>query len=159
MAQVMSACGVLCSGCPAYLGKTKGLEHQQQTAKAWKRIYRLNAKAETLSCGGCQGPENELLVYCRKCKAQQCCRDRGFRSCAECPVKSCALLRKAQAVWDGVPKLEKVLSRSDFAKYAKPYCGHRERLEGGAKENQCLAPETTFIGSKCAVKWRRNGAS
>jgi len=44
-------------------------------------------------------------------------------------VKACVLLEKAQAVWDGVPKLETKLSRADFAEYAKPYCGHRERLQ------------------------------
>jgi len=129
MAKEMSACGVLCSSCPAFHGKAKGIEHQKQTAAAWKRIFKLNAKAETLTCGGCQGPEKELLRYCRTCKAQQCCREKGLHSCAECPVKACARLEKAQAVWDGVPKLEKKLSRADFVKYVKPYCGHRERLE------------------------------
>jgi len=130
MKNVMAACGVLCSGCPAYQGKAKGAGHQAETAAAWKRIFRLKLDPATLTCGGCQGPEEELLRYCKTCKAQQCCRAKGFRSCAECPVKSCAKLKKAQAVWDGVPKLEKKLSRADFVKYAKPYCGHRERLEG-----------------------------
>jgi len=129
MKTIMSACGVLCSGCAAYHGSAKGIEHKKRTAVAWKRIYRLNEKPENLSCGGCQGPQNELLSYCRKCKAQQCCRKKGFRSCAECPVKSCARLRRAQAVWDSVPSIGKKLSRADFVKYAKPYCGHRERLE------------------------------
>jgi len=133
MAKVMSACGVLCSGCPAFHGKAKGIEHQKRTAAAWKRIFKVEEKPEILSCGGCQGPLEELLHYCRKCKAQQCCRKKGFRSCAECSKKSCALLKKAQAVWDGVPKLEKKLSRADFMKYAKPYCGLRERLERARK--------------------------
>ena len=129
MTQMMSACGVLCSNCPAYHGAAKGIEHQKRTAAAWRRIYRLKEPAENISCGGCQGPEDQLFHTCQRCKARQCCRQRGFRSCAECPVKSCALLERAQAVWDGVPKLEKKLSRADFAEYAKPYCGHRERLQ------------------------------
>ncbi len=133
MGNMMAACGVLCSLCPAFHGKEKGIEHQKQTAAAWKRIYKLNAKPETLSCGGCQGPADELFSYCAKCEAQRCCRELEFRSCAECPAKSCGRLRKAQAVWDGVPKLEKTLSRADFVMYAQPYCGHRERLEAARR--------------------------
>ena len=136
MANVMSACGVLCSGCPAFHGKEKGIEHQKRTAAAWKRIYKLNAKPQTLSCGGCQGPVQELLSYCEKCEAQRCCRELEFRSCAECPAKACGRLKHAQQVWDGVPKLEKTLSHADFETYAKPYCGHRERLEQARKSLQ-----------------------
>ena len=136
MGNMMAACGVLCSACPAFHGKEKGIEHQKQTAAAWKRIFKLNAEPETLSCGGCQGPLGELLSYCQKCEAQRCCRELEFRSCAECPAKSCGRLRKAQAVWDGVPELEKTLSRTDFVMYAQPYCGHRERLEAARRTLQ-----------------------
>ena len=129
MANMMSACGVLCSSCPAYHGSEKGIEHQKRTAAAWRRIYRLKEPPENISCGGCQGPMDQLFHTCQRCKAGQCCRQKGLRSCAECPVKACVLLEKAQAVWDGVPKLETKLSRADFAEYAKPYCGHRERLQ------------------------------
>jgi hypothetical protein len=31
-------------------------------------------------------------------------------------------------VWDHVPELSAVLSQKDFARYARPYCGHRRRL-------------------------------
>lgn len=129
MARMMSACGVLCSSCPAFRGKTKGIEHQKRTAAAWKRIYRLKERPEDIHCGGCQGPEDQLFHTCRRCRAQRCCREKGLRSCAECAVKSCAILEKAQALWDGVPKLAERLSSDDFRIYAKPYCDHRERLE------------------------------
>lgn len=127
--EVMSACGVLCSGCPAYRGKQKGVAHQKRTAEAWNRIYRLHEKPENISCRGCQGPEDQLFHTCRRCKAQRCCRAKGFRNCAECDVKSCAKLERAQSLWDGVPKLVEILSKEDLRTYAQPYCGHRERLE------------------------------
>jgi hypothetical protein len=38
MATVTSACGVLCSECPAYLGKVRGAARQKRTAAAWRRI-------------------------------------------------------------------------------------------------------------------------
>ena len=127
-AKMMSACGVLCSDCPAYHGEAKGVAHQQRTVAAWRRIYKLNETAANLSCGGCLGPDDELFHSSRTCKARLCCRSKGFATCAECPAEPCPLLEKAQSVWDAVPEMATVLSREDFVAYALPYCDHRHRL-------------------------------
>jgi hypothetical protein len=128
MARMMSACGVLCSDCPAYLGDVKGVAHQQATVAAWKSIYGLNESVENIACGGCLGPDDQLFHTSRTCKARRCCRSKGFNTCAECPVEQCPDLERAQSLWDGVPDLAKTLSREDFATYAQPYCDHRHRL-------------------------------
>jgi hypothetical protein len=125
---MMSACGVLCSKCPAYHAKTKGIAHQKRTVEAWHRIYRLNEKPEHISCYGCLGLDEEVFHTCRRCKARCCCRSKGFASCAECPKELCTYLEKAQSVWDKVPNLINKLTPKDFNIYALPYCGHRERL-------------------------------
>ena len=125
---MMSACGVLCSECPAYHAATRGIKHQRETADAWRRIYGLTEKPEDISCGGCLGADGELFHTSRGCEARRCCRARGFNSCAECTMGACPLLERAQAVWDGVPELAAALCPADFDRYARPYCGHRERL-------------------------------
>ena len=124
----MSACGVLCTDCPAYLGETKGLAYQQQVAEAWHRIYGLNEVASNISCSGCLGPFEEVFHTSRQCKARDCCLAKGFSNCAECPDLSCEILEKAQSVWDEVPEQISRISASDFETYARPYCGHRQRL-------------------------------
>lgn len=128
MTTMMSACGVLCSDCPAYLGEAKGAAHQKCTAAAWSRIYGLNEAIENISCGGCLGPDDQLFHTSRTCKARRCCLSKGFASCAECTVEGCPDLEKAQSLWDGVPDLVKTLSHEDFVRYAQPYCDHRRRL-------------------------------
>lgn len=125
---MMSACGVLCSSCPAYRAETKGRRHQERTAAAWRRIYHLRETPENISCGGCLGPDEKLFHTSIRCKARRCCLDKGFTSCAACPATSCKDLQKAQSLWDGVPELKATLSPTDFATYARPYCGHRRRL-------------------------------
>lgn len=125
---MMSACGVLCSECPAYFGDAKGGTHQKRTTEAWSRIYGLNEAPENISCGGCSGPDNLLFHTCRTCGARRCCRSKGFSTCAECSVEFCADLERAQSMWDGVPALAKTLSPEDFISYAQPYCDHRRRL-------------------------------
>jgi len=128
MATIMSACGVLCSDCPAYHGKARGLAHQRRTVTAWRRIYRLREKAEDITCGGCLGSDDEAFHTCRRCKARRCCLSKGLTSCGDCDVRPCPDLERAQSLWDGVPKLAKALSETDFATYALPYCDHRRRL-------------------------------
>lgn len=124
----MSACGVLCSDCPAYLAATKGVAHQKRTAEAWQRIYGLQELAKNISCGGCLGPTDQLFHTSRNCRARRCCRRKAFASCAQCPVERCSDLECAQSVWDEVPELGKALSREDFATYARAYVGYRQRL-------------------------------
>jgi len=128
MEEVKSACGVLCSGCAAYDAASNGREYQAEVAKAWERIYGLKEPPERISCGGCLGPEADLFYTSVRCAARRCCRTKRLDGCAECPVSSCADLEKAQSVWDGVPRIGASLSQEDFDRYARPYCGHRERL-------------------------------
>lgn len=135
MTRMMSACGVLCSDCPAYFADAKGVAHQERTASAWQRIYGLNETRQNISCGGCLGPDDQIFHTSINCKARRCCRSKGFATCAECPVEHCPDLEKAQSLWDGVPRLSKTLSHADFITYAQPYCDHRRRL---AEKRQAL---------------------
>lgn len=125
---MISACGVICSECPAFHGAAKGRAHQRRTVQAWQRIYGLREPPENVSCGGCLGPDHELFHTSRRCGARRCCLGKGYATCAECPKKTCPDLERAQAVWDGVPETAAALSRTDYVRYAKAYCGHRERL-------------------------------
>jgi hypothetical protein len=128
MDELMSACGVLCSGCGAYRAVSKGQAYQQEVADAWRRIYGLDEKAANISCGGCLSPDDQVFHTSVRCTARRCCLDKGFKSCAECPDESCALLARAQSLWDSVSQIGATLSPIDFEKYARPYCCHRERL-------------------------------
>ncbi len=134
MTKIMSACGVLCSDCPAYLGNIKGAAHQKSTAESWRRIYGLTESPENISCGGCLGSDDQLFHTSRNCQARRCCRLKGFQSCAECVMESCQDLERAQSVWDGVADIAKKLSLVDFVKYAQPYCDHRARLADARRQ-------------------------
>ncbi len=136
MARMMSACGVMCSVCPAFHGEAKGAAHQAKTAEAWLRIYGLNEPSQNISCDGFLGPDNKLFHTSIHCKARRCCLSKGFHSCAECNVIGCLYLEKAQSVWDEVPEISKNLSRRDFVIYARPYCNHRRRLANARQKVQ-----------------------
>ncbi len=128
--RMIAVCGVVCSECPAHLAQARGAAHQKRTADAWWRIYQLRLAPEKISCGGCLGPDEELIEASRRCKARRCCLGEGLSNCGECSRRTCKDLEKAQRQWDDVPKLAATLSRADFVAYAQPYCGHRRRLAG-----------------------------
>jgi hypothetical protein len=141
MDEVMSACGVICSGCAAYLASSKGLVYQKEVAEAWKGIYGFDADPARLSCGGCLSPDDQVYPTSVKCTARRCCLNKGLNSCAECSEQSCDLLAKAQSNWDAVPEIGAKLSASDFEKYAQPYCGYRERFEAARREFRTRAED------------------
>ena len=128
MRTMMSACGVLCSKCPAFHGSEKGAAHRKKTAAAWRRIFGMKVMTKDISCGGCCASDDQLFHSSLNCKARRCCHSKGFATCAECLVKDCPDLEKAQSGWDEVAELEQKLSRKDFFIYAQPYCRHRQRL-------------------------------
>jgi len=128
MNEVMSACGVICSGCAAYLADSKGPVYQRAAADAWERIYGFRVETAKMSCGGCLSSDDLVFHTSVKCAARRCCLGKRFMSCAECPEEPCDLLMKAQSNWETVPEIGAKLSAPDFERYAQPYCGYRERL-------------------------------
>ena len=129
MNKVMSACGVICSDCAAYVAAARGLDYQKEAAEAWSRIYGFQTQPEKMSCAGCLNSDDQVFHTSVRCAARRCCLSKGLISCAECPEESCELLARAQANWDTVPEIGAKLSPSDFQKYVQPYCGYRERFE------------------------------
>ena len=154
-AVMMSACGVLCSECPAYHAAEQGRAHQERTVEAWRRIYGLSEIPKRIACGGCLGPDEELFHTSRNCKARRCCLNRGLRSCAECPKTWCDDLEAAQKVWDEVPELAKGLSAEDFDRYARAYCGHRARL-ASQRDSSPRAPRSGGGARPPGAVTRRN---
>ncbi len=133
MNKIMSACGVICSDCAAYMAASRGYAFQKEAADAWRRIYGFQTEPMKMSCGGCLSSDDEVFHTSVRCTARRCCLSRGFNNCAECPEESCKLLAKAQSNWDTVPEIGSKLSASDFEKYAQPYCRYRERFEAARR--------------------------
>ncbi len=129
MEKLISACGVICSECAAFHGASRGIAYQSEAAATWGRIYGFQTEPEKMTCAGCLSSDNEVFHTSVTCAARRCCRSKGFSSCAECAEQSCELLAKAQSNWDAVPAIGATLSAPDFALYAQPYCGCRERIE------------------------------
>jgi len=133
----MSACGVLCSECPAFLAHRAGdPAMRERVAAAWHELYGLDFGPDVIRCGGCFGPDDQLFHTSRRCAARRCCRSRGLASCAKCGDRPCADLEKAQSVWDGLEERAATLPRSVFREFVQPYCGARRRVPNAPRPSR-----------------------
>ena len=125
----MSACGVICSDCPAYVAGQAGIPAARaRVAAAWHELYGLSFGPDVITCGGCRGSDDALFFTSRNCAARRCCRTRGFASCAACARRPCADLERAQSVWDGLDERAATLPAPVFREFVQPYCGARQRV-------------------------------
>ena len=131
MTNPMSACGVICSDCPAFVAaRSRDPSVRERVAAVWHKLYELDFGPEAISCGGCLGPDEDVFCTSRSCSARRCCRSRGLASCAECADRPCAALERAQSVWDGLDERAGTLPEPVFREFVLPYCGARKRVPG-----------------------------
>lgn len=127
----MSACGVICSECPAYVAaQSPDPAARARVAAAWHELYGLNFGPEVITCGGCHGSDEALFFTSGKCAARRCCRSRGLAHCAACADRPCTDLERAQSNWDGLEERAATLPEAVFREFVQPYCGARRRVPG-----------------------------
>jgi hypothetical protein len=135
MAIRMSACGVICSECGAYLAGQKADEaFQQRVADAWQSIYKLDVAPEALSCGGCLNVDAPAFATCNDCFVRQCVLAKGIAHCGLCDQYPCAELERVQAQFDGLEKLAETMPEAEFDQFVQPYCGISARISAAIRQ-------------------------
>jgi hypothetical protein len=83
--EMIAACGLVCTTCPAYVaGRTADRELQEKTAAAWSAAYGIEVKPEDVACDGCQSAGPRLFSHCTVCDVRMCTHGKGYATCAEC---------------------------------------------------------------------------
>lgn len=83
--EMIAACGIVCTFCPAYVaGQTGDRELQEKTAAAWSARHGTEVKPEDVACDGCQSAGARLIPHCAVCEVRSCAHERGYATCAEC---------------------------------------------------------------------------
>ena len=83
--EMIAACGLSCTSCPAYVaGKTADVALQQKTAAEWTAAYGIDVKPEDVICDGCQSTGPRLFSHCTVCDVRLCAHGKSYSTCAEC---------------------------------------------------------------------------
>ena len=104
MAKMIAYCGLVCSGCPAFLATLNDDDTAREKAAAfYAKKYGFDLKPEDINCDGCLTEGGRQLGYCRTCEIRKCCREKGLDNCTVCNEQPCEKLQKLH----------------DFSSYAK----------------------------------------
>ncbi len=95
--EMIAACGLDCSSCPAYVNRnTTDREVLAKIAAEWTAQFKKEVKPEDVGCSGCQHVgEGKMFPYCHTCAIRACAHGKGYVTCAECDgFDACAMIQK-----------------------------------------------------------------
>jgi hypothetical protein len=102
MKYMLGYCGVECSKCTAYIATINNDDElRRRYAAEQSEFFGMEILPEQINCVGCL-EDGAHLGYCSMCEIRRCCRERGFKTCAECNEYVCEDLKRVYMVMSEV---------------------------------------------------------
>jgi hypothetical protein len=87
---MIAYCGLVCTGCPAYVATQAGdMEALQRVAAQWSEEFDAAIAAADCLCDGCTSSSQRLSSYCGECQVRACAIGRSVVTCAHCHDYGC----------------------------------------------------------------------
>ncbi len=95
MYEMISYCGIDCSGCPAYRAtQADDMEALAKVAKEWSKQFGMEIPPESIICDSCKtGEDARRSGYCAICGVRACAIEKGVATCAHCGEYICETLQ------------------------------------------------------------------
>jgi len=105
---MMSFCGLNCAGCQCYKATvTSDVPALEQVAKEWSDKDHL-WKAQDMACLGCSQPDGRLVfAFCKECPVRVCALEKKAPVCAACAEYDDCAKFKDLLTFLAKPELEK----------------------------------------------------
>ena len=92
MNKIIAYCGLVCTGCPAFVA-TQASDHQalERVAAEWREAFNAaEITADSIICDGCLGSNGgRFCFHCYECGVRACGVERGVDNCAHCADYGC----------------------------------------------------------------------
>lgn len=106
MSEMIACCGLICTGCPAYIAtKANDAKKAQETAEMWTKTYNADVKIDDVWCDGCL-VEGKKCKHCGECEIRACVMDKKLPNCAHCDDFGCGII---SGFFQMVPDAKKTL--------------------------------------------------
>lgn len=98
MKDVVSYCGLICTGCPvlwATQEENPALKEKMRTeiAKLSNKLYQTSfSSADITDCDGCKTAGGRLFSGCEECQIRNCAMEKQIPNCAHCSDYACETL-------------------------------------------------------------------
>jgi len=108
MDRIIAHCGLVCSGCPAYIAtQAEDRAALEEVAARWREKYNApSITVESVICDGCLGEEARHCSNWFECEIRACGMARDVINCAHCDDYACD---KLQVFFQIVPDARTVL--------------------------------------------------
>jgi hypothetical protein len=112
MDKIVAYCGLVCTGCPAYVAtQADDRAALEKVAAEWRQALNSpEITADSIICDGCLATNGgRLSGYCSTCQIRACAMERDVVNCAHCADYACEKLEgffshapDAKATLDGL---------------------------------------------------------
>jgi hypothetical protein len=94
MQEMIAYCGLVCTGCPAFIATQKddNAERQKVVEKWSSEEYPMTS--EDINCDGCLAVDKRLIKFCNECEVRACGSEKKVENCAHCDDFACDKLEK-----------------------------------------------------------------
>jgi hypothetical protein len=92
MDTIVAYCGLVCTGCPAYVAtQANDAQALERVAAEWREAFDApEITADSIICDGCLGSNGgRLSGYCSMCEIRACAVERDVVNCAHCADYAC----------------------------------------------------------------------
>jgi len=88
--RLISACGLVCSECDAYLATQAGdAAAIERVAGEWSKQFGATISAASVWCDGCMTAGERKVGHAADCEIRACVVGRGLANCAACDAYVC----------------------------------------------------------------------
>ena len=111
MDKMIGYCGLVCTGCPAYVAtQANDQAALERVAAQWREEYNFpDITVDGVKCDGCVTAAGFKCAHWHECEIRACAMERGVANCAHCADYACDTLEgflgfvpDARATLDGV---------------------------------------------------------
>jgi len=103
MQEMISHCGLVCTGCPAFIAtQANSDEERQRVVEKWSS-EQAPLSIQDINCDGCLSTGKRLFKFCNDCEVRGCAVEKGVANCAYCGDFACAKLDK---LWEMINSSE-----------------------------------------------------
>ena len=111
MQEMIAYCGLVCTGCPAYIATQEDSDTlKKQVVDKWSS-EEYPMKVEDINCDGCLSVGKRLIKFCNECEVRACGIQKKVQTCAHCDDYVCDKLEKLWSIissTEAKERLEKI---------------------------------------------------
>jgi hypothetical protein len=95
MDKIIGYCGLVCSGCPAYVAtQADDRAALERVVAQWRQEFNApDMTVESIICDGCLTDQGRKCGHCSQCEIRACAMGRGLANCAHCDEYACERLQ------------------------------------------------------------------